>query len=105
MSYYKQQYIADGTPARAFKLSSRSLQDYRKLSILVTRLDREGRRIPFRLRFMSLKGELIEWDNVVCTSRNPRARTHTYLSVESHNYRTVKDCLVLMVNNTKICVD
>jgi hypothetical protein len=105
MSYYKKNYIADGTPSRAFNLRSNSLLDYRRLGVLVNRLDRTGRRIPFRIRFMSLKGELIEWENVVCTSRNARARTHTYLSVESHNYRTVKDALVLMINNTKITVD
>jgi hypothetical protein len=105
MSYYKQTYISDGTPARAFRLASRSLLDYRRLGVMVNRVDRQGHRIPFRLRFCSLKGELIEWSNVICTSRNPRARTHTYLSIESHNYRTVKDALVLMIDNTKIVVE
>lgn len=97
--------INDGTRYRSFNLSCRHLLSYRKLSLLINRYTPDGRKRPFRIRFMSSKGELIQWNDVVCTSRNARARTHTYISTRSHNYRTIKDVLVLMVDNYKITVE
>ena len=47
-------------------------------------------------------------DLLVCdesTSRNAKNRTHTFFSTESHNYRTVNDILILMVDDYKISVD
>ena len=78
---------------------------YRKLSLLINRYTPDGRKRPFTLRFVSSRGELIEWHNVVCTSRNAKARTHTYISTVSHNYRAVRDVLVLMVDNCKVTVE
>lgn len=79
---------------------------YKRLRLLLYRTTPDGKRIPFTIRFVSHQtGELIEWHNVVCTSRNARKRTHTFVSTVSHNYRTVKDILILMVDNYKIIVD
>lgn len=108
MSIYKGNYIDDGKPARSFNLRANPnrLLSYRRMRILLYRLDARGRRIPFTIRFVSQKdGQLIEWRNVVCTSRNAKNRTHTFFSTESHNYRTVKDILILMIDDYKISVD
>lgn len=107
MSNYKGNYIDDGLTCHKFNLHAapNKLLSYRKMRVLLYRLTPEGKRRPFRLRFVSMEGELIEWENVVCTSRNVKKRTHTYLSTVSHNYRTVKDCLVLMIDDIKITID
>lgn len=108
MSYYKGNYIDDGKPVRSFNLrvNPNRLLSYKRMRILLNRLDPRGKRIPFTIRFVSQKdGQLIEWHNVVCTSRNAKNRTHTFFSTESHNYRTVKDILILMVDDYKISVD
>lgn len=108
MSYYKGNYIDDGKPVRNFNLrvNPNRLLSYKRMRILLNRLDPRGKRIPFTIRFVSQKdGQLIEWHNVVCTSRNAKNRTHTFFSTESHNYRTVKDILILMVDDYKISVD
>ncbi len=94
--------INDGLRIRSFSLQSRHLLSYRKLSLLVNRYTQSGHKRPFTIRFVSSHGELIEWKEVVCTSRNARARTHTYISTVSHNYRTIKDVLVLMVDDYKV---
>lgn len=108
MSYYKGNYIDDGKPVRNFNLRANPnrMLSYKRMRILLNRLDPRGKRIPFTIRFVSQKdGQLIEWHNVVCTSRNAKKRTHTFFSTESHNYRTVKDILILMVDDYKISVD
>ena len=108
MSYYKDNYIDDGKPVRNFNLRANPnrMLSYKRMRILLNRLDPRGKRIPFTIRFVSQKdGQLIEWHNVVCTSRNAKKRTHTFFSTESHNYRTVKDILILMVDDYKISVD
>lgn len=107
MSEYKGNYIDDGKVCRSFNLSAHpnKLLSYRKMRALLYRLDRTGRRIPFRIRFVSSEGELVDWHNVVCTSRNAKKRTHTFVSIESHNYRTVKDVLVMMIDDIKITID
>lgn len=108
MSYYKGNYIDDGQSVRSFNLRTNPnrLLSYKRMRILLNRLDPRGKRIPFTIRFVSQKdGQLIEWRNVVCTSRNAKNRTHTFFSTESHNYRTVKDILILMVDDYKISVD
>ena len=108
MSYYKGNYIDDGKPVRSFNLRTNPnrLLSYKRMRILLNRLDPRGKRIPFTIRFVSQKdGQLIEWHNVVCTSRNAKNRTHTFFSTESHNYRTVKDILILMVDDYTISVD
>lgn len=107
MSEYKGQYINDGQVCRSFNLKAHPnrLLTYRKMRALLYRIDSRGKRIPFRIRFVSSEGELVDWCNVVCTSRNAKNRTHTYVSTESHNYRTVKDVLVLMIDDIKITID
>lgn len=108
MSYYKGNYIDDGNHVTHFNLRANPnrLLSYKRMRILLNRVDSRGRRIPFDIKFVSLKdGQLIEWKNVVCTSRNTKKRTHTYFSTESHNYRTVKDILVMMIDDYKIAVD
>lgn len=107
MSEYKGKYINDGTALKSFSLRvvPNKMLSYKKLRLLLYRTDSYGRRIPFRIRFVSMNGELIDWANVVCTSRNVKNRTHTFVSTESHNYRTVKDILIMMINDVKITVD
>lgn len=107
MSEYKGRYMDDGLTCKCFDLRAHpnKMLSYRKMRLLLCRISPNGRRIPFRIRFVSMDGELIEWHNVVCTSRNAKNRTHTFVSTESHNYRTVKDILILMIDDTKIIVD
>jgi len=107
MSQYKGKYIDDGIQRKCLDLRSspNKLISYQKMRILLYRLLPDGKRLPFRIRFVSMDGELIEWERVVCTSRNAKKRTHTFFSTESHNYRTVKDILILMVDDVKIAVD
>ena len=107
MSYYKQTYIDDGLTSKSFNLRSHPnrMMSYRRLHTLLYRINSRGKRIPFTLRFVTAKGELVEWRDVVCTSRNIKARTHNYISIHSHNTRTVRDILVLMVDEYKITVD
>ena len=83
MSFYKGNYIDDGIPVRNFNLRANPnrMLSYKRMRILLNRLDARGKRIPFTIRFVSQKdGQLIEWRNVVCTSRNPKKRTHTFFT-------------------------
>lgn len=107
MSEYKNLSINEGLSCKKFNLRAypNRLLSYRKMRLLLYRMDSRGRRVPFRIRFVSQKGELIDWQNVVCTSRNEKKRTHTFISIESHNYRTVKDILIMMIDDIKITVD
>ena len=107
MPEYKDAYINEGLSCKSFNLKAHPnrLLSYRKMRLLLYRMDSTGRRVPFRIRFVSQQGELIEWRNVVCTSRNVKKRSHTFISIESHNYRTVKDILIMMIDDVKITVD
>lgn len=104
MSFYKKQYIDDGVTRTHFRLPENKLLDYSRLRLLLNRYDASGHKIPVNLRFVTLQGELVEWENVVVSSRNERARTHNFISTVSHNVRTVKDCLILSVNDVKIVI-
>ena len=86
---------------------------YTKLDVLMCRDDKKGRRIPFRLRYCTLDGEVIDTDNVICTSvnhqeTNRRVRllntADDYSGNRNAQTRTICDCLVLAVNDTKIVV-
>lgn len=104
MSTYKNQLIDDGETRTHFRLPTQKLLDYSKLRLLLNRYDAQGRKVPVTIRFVTLQGELIEWPSVVVSSRNERARTHNFISTVSHNVRTVKDCLILAVNDVKIVI-
>lgn len=93
---------------RSFSLAAPrgKMLSYKRMRLLLYRADSQGKRIPFSIRFVSQQtGELIEWNQVVCTSRNAKNRTHTFISTISHNYRTVKDILILSIDDYKIIVD
>lgn len=107
MSEYRNQYISDGIERKCFNLHTPNgkLLSYKKLRLLLNRYTPDGKKRPFSIRFVSKEGELIEWESVVCTSRNAAKQTHTFVSTVSHNYRTVKDILILMIDDVKITVD
>lgn len=77
---------------------------YNLLRLLCERTDEEGNPIPFRIKYICMDGEIMEAENVVTTSVDVKKHTRTLLFLNSGQYRTIHDVLVMEVNDRKIIV-
>lgn len=77
---------------------------YQHAKMLMERVDEEGNRVPFNMRYVTMKGEIQEFKNVVTTSVNVRKRMRNIQFIDSGEQRTIHDVLILSVNDTKIIV-
>lgn len=78
---------------------------YNHLRQLMERTDEQGVPVPFRFKYICMDGEIMTGENVVTTSVDVRRKTRTVLFLNSGEYRTIHDVLVLEVNDTKIIVN
>lgn len=78
---------------------------YQHARMLMERKDEEGRCVPFRMRYVTMRGEIQEFKNVITTSVNVRKRMRTIRFMDSGEQRTIHDVLILSVNDTKIIVN
>ncbi len=78
---------------------------YQHARMLMERKDEEGHCVPFRMRYVTMRGEIQEFKNVITTSVNVRKRMRTIRFMESGEQRTIHDVLILSVNDTKIIVN
>lgn len=79
-----------------------TLLRYQYLRLLTERVDQDGNKIPFRLRCSTLKGEIIDQENVVTTAVDVRRKLRNVKFLDSGQIRTIHDSLVLYVDNVKI---
>lgn len=81
---------------------------YNRLDRITMVEGEDGQRVPFYLRYVSKDGELIEEDNVICTSSDHATGTRRVKFLNSQDSdrnaqtRTLRDCLILQVNETGI---
>lgn len=85
-------------------MSEVKLLRYNHLRRVMECRDEKGRPVPFRLKYICLDGEIMEANNVICTSVDVRHRKRNIKFVDSGQVRTIYDVLVLEVNDKKILV-
>lgn len=85
-------------------MPEQKLLRYQHIRRLAERTDEKGNPIPFNLKYLCLNGEVMEAKNVVTTSVDVRRKKRTILFLDSGQYRTIHDVLILEINNHKIVV-
>lgn len=80
------------------------LLHYKHVHLLMERKDEQGKPVPFSFRYIKQNGEIMEGENVVCTSVNIKNKTHTIKFPDSGAVRTIHDVLLISVNDTRIIV-
>ena len=78
---------------------------YNHLRQLMEKVDEQGEPVPFSFKYICMDGEIMTGVNVVTTSVDVRRKMRTVLFLNSGEYRTIHDVLVLEVNDTKIIVN
>jgi hypothetical protein len=68
------------------------------------RKDERGNPVPFSFRYIKKNGEIMEGENVVCTSVDVKKKMHTIKFLESGQVRTIHDVLLISVDDTRIIV-
>jgi len=70
---------------------------------VVRKILREGK--PFNCRvWKGTTGEILTYNNVVCTSSNFKRNTANLIFVESREVRTVRVISIFEVNDEEICI-
>ena len=77
--------------------------NYKHVHRLMERKDEDGNPIPFSFRYIKLNGEVMDAENVVCTSVNVKNRTHS-VKFENGQVRTIHDVLLVSIDDTRIVV-
>ena len=85
-------------------MSEQKLLRYQHIRRLTERTDEKGYPVPFSMKYLCLNGEVMEARNVVTTSVDTWNKKRTILFLDSGQYRTIHDVLILEVNNHKIVV-
>lgn len=85
-------------------MSEPKLIRYNHLHRLMERRDEKGFPVPFRMKYICMDGEVMEANNVICTSVDVRHKKRNIRFLESGQVRTIHDVLVLEVNDYKILV-
>lgn len=85
-------------------MAEQRLLRYNLLRLLTEKKDADGNPVPFDMKYICMDGEIMDARNVVTTSVDVKKRTRTILFLNSGEYRTIHDVLVLQVNDTKIIV-
>lgn len=80
------------------------LLHYSKLRMLTEQTDENGGRKPYRLVYVTKDGEILSEDGVTTTSVEPRRRRRriAFAGNEGSTSRTIRDCLVMKINDTRI---
>ena len=75
-----------------------------KLPLLMERLGKDRRRVPFSLSFVKSTGELIQVAEAVCTSTYHANRTANIMLLPSKEVRTIPLISILRINNEDVFV-
>lgn len=75
---------------------------YQHVRELTERIDENGNPMPFRLRYATQRGSIIDQKNVITTSVDVRRKMRNVKFLDSGQIRTIHDALILQVNDTKI---
>lgn len=80
------------------------LLHYNKLRLLTEKEDEHKNRVPFRMVYVTKDGNIIDADDVVTTSVQPRRKRRNvkYTEAGQEVSRTIRDCLVMQVDDTRI---
>ncbi len=68
------------------------------------RKDERGNPVPFSFKYIKKNGEILEAQDVVCTSANVKKKTHTIKFLNSGEVRTIHDVLLISIDDTRIVV-
>lgn len=83
---------------------SQKLLHYKHVHLLMERKDERGNPVPFSFRYIKKNGEIMEGENVVCTSVDVKKKMHTVKFLESGQVRTIHDVLLISIDDTRIIV-
>ena len=81
-----------------------NLLQYSKLRLLVERKDDNGSPVPFRLQYITMDGEILDEEGCVCTSVDPYYKRRN-IRFKSGITRTIRDVLILQIDDTKIRIN
>lgn len=81
-----------------------NLLHYSKLRLLVERKDEKGVPIPFSMKYVTMDGEIIDEDGCICTSVDPYYKRRN-IRFKSGITRTIRDVLILQINDIKIRIN
>lgn len=79
-------------------------------ALTIHKVDQQGNKRPFYLRYVKRDGGIIDTDNVLCTSvdRKKRTRRVKFLNTEdtkgNSDTRTLRDICVLQIDDYRIIV-
>lgn len=90
--------------------------DARMLDLLTMKHGQDGMPVPFRLEYLCKDGSIMKEDNVVCVRRNKENGTRDIMLLNTKDnsdyakahgldraqVRTIRDCLIMRVNDYKI---
>lgn len=81
------------------------LLHYSRVRTLLERHDTNGR-VPFSIAYACLNGAVVNISSptIVCIGVDTKRRRRTIKAIRSGEIRTIHDCLILRVNDTKIIV-
>lgn len=85
-------------------MAEEKLLRYNLLRLVTEKTDGQGNPVPFSIKYICMDGEIMEARNVVTTSVDVKKRMRTLLFLNSGEYRTIHDVLVMQVNDRKIIV-
>ena len=80
-----------------------SLIHYKDVRLLMERVDRKGNRVPFYLEYCTKTGVVEKHEGVICTSVEPKYHRRRVM-FRSGVSRTIRDVLVLRVDDTRVIV-
>lgn len=81
------------------------LMRWQHIRRLTERTDKQGNPVPFRLRYVTQRGSIIDQENVVTTSVDVKNKMRNVKFLDSGQVRTIHDVLILQINDTKIIVN
>ena len=79
---------------------------YSRLRDILEREDEHGEHIPVSISYACLNGAVVDIQEkiCICIGVDPRHRRRTLKFIGSNEIRTVHDCLILRVNDSRIIV-
>lgn len=68
------------------------------------RVDEQGNPVPFRLIYVTMDGEIIDEEGCICTSVDTYYKRRN-IRFKSGITRTIRDVLILQIDDTKIRIN
>jgi len=75
---------------------------YSKINIITEKKDARGEPVPFDFKAVTLQGEIISGENVICTSSNYKRRTRNIKFLDSKQFRKLHNISFIELNGNEV---